>query len=221
MVDVGQQINAVRRSVGSRVLEAGEARIVTVSQTYDAPLDDVWDACTNAERVPRWFLPVSGDLRLHGRYQLEGNAGGTIERCDPPHSFAATWEYGDDVSWVEVRLYAEPDGRTRFELEHIAHVDDERWVEFGPGAVGVGWDSALLGLALHLSPRGASGNGALGPQEAPAWMVSEEGRRFMTLSSQRWCEANIAAGTSEPEARAAAERTTAAYTASPEAPAET
>lgn len=227
MVDVAQQINAVRRSVGSRVLEAGEARIVAISQTYDAPIEDVWDACTNPQRIPRWFLPISGDLRLHGRYQLEGNAGGTIERCDPPHSFAATWEYGGDVSWVEVHLSAEPGGRTRFELEHVAHVDDERWAEFGPGAVGVGWDSAVLGLALHLSsqaasgssPQGASGNGTLGPQEAPAWMASEEGRRFMTLSSQRWGEASIAAGTSEPEARAAAERTTAAYTASPEAPA--
>ena len=68
MIDVAHQINAVRRQVGSRMLEAGEARTVTVSQTYDASLDDVWDACTNPQRIPRWFLPVSGDLRLNGRY---------------------------------------------------------------------------------------------------------------------------------------------------------
>src|SRR6266542_4954669 len=100
MIDVTEQINAVRRTVGTRVLEAGEARTVTISQVYDATIDDVWDACTNPERIPRWFLPISGDLRLHGRYQLEGNAGGTIERCDPPKSFAATWEYGGEVSWI-------------------------------------------------------------------------------------------------------------------------
>src|SRR5882724_8555264 len=29
-----------------------------------------WDAMTNAERIPRWFLPISADLRLSGRYQL-------------------------------------------------------------------------------------------------------------------------------------------------------
>lgn len=212
MIDVAQQISAVRRQVGSRVLEAGQARVVTVSQTYDAPLDDVWDACSNPERIPRWFLPISGDLRLNGRYQLEGNASGTIQRCDPPTSFAATWEYGGDTTWIEVRLSTEPDGRTRFELEHIGHVDDERWVQFGPGAVGIGWDMGLMGLAGHLSSDGRG----VDPRDGAAWMASEQGRHFMTLSSQRWCEASIAAGTDEAAAQAAAGRTTAAYTATPE-----
>jgi uncharacterized protein YndB with AHSA1/START domain len=151
MIDVTQQINAVRRQVGTRVLEAGEARAVTVSQSYNAPIEDVWDACTNPERILRWFLPISGDLRVGGRYQLEGNASGTIERCDPPSSFAATWEYGGQVSWIEVWLTAEPEGRTRLALDHIAHVDDGQWAEFGPGAVGVGWDMGFMGLAVHLS----------------------------------------------------------------------
>jgi len=206
MIDVTQQINAVRRTVGTRVLEAGEARTVTISQTYDAGTEDVWDACTNPERIPRWFLPISGELRLNGRYQLEGNAGGTVERCDPPKSFAATWEYGGEVSWIEVRLTPEADGRTRFELEHIAHVD-QRWGEFGPGAVGIGWDMGLIGLATHL----ASGE-AVDAQAAMAWMASEEGKHFISLSSEQWCEAHVAFGADEAEARAAADRTTAAYT---------
>jgi uncharacterized protein YndB with AHSA1/START domain len=213
MIDVTGQISAVRRQVGSRVLEAGEARVVTVSQVYKASVDELWDACTNPERIPRWFLPISGDLRVNGRYQLEGNAGGTVERCDPPHSFAATWEYGGEVSWIEVRLSAESESQARFELEHVAPVDDERWAEFGPGAVGIGWEMGLMGLTLHLSSDGR----AVDPQEAMAWAASDEGKRFMSLSSQRWCEASIAAGTPEAEARSAAERTTAAYTATPEA----
>ena len=45
MIDVTQQINAVRRQVGTRLLEAGEARTVIVSQSYDAAIEDVWDAC--------------------------------------------------------------------------------------------------------------------------------------------------------------------------------
>jgi hypothetical protein len=68
MIEVEGQINAVRRRVGTRVLEAGEAPTITVSQTYDAPIEDVWDACTNADRIPRWFPPGLGDLRLGGRY---------------------------------------------------------------------------------------------------------------------------------------------------------
>ncbi|MFI0448957.1 SRPBCC family protein [Actinomadura sp. 6N118] len=210
MIDVNHQINAARRRVGSRVLEAGEARTITISQSYDAELDDVWDACTNAERIPRWFMPVSGDLQLGGRFQLEGNAAGTIERCDPPKSFAATWEYGGEISWIEVRLTPESDGRTRFELEHIAHVDDERWAEFGPGAVGIGWDMGLVGLALHLS--GAPDAAA----EGAAWTMSEEGKTFITLSSESWRDASIEAGTDAAEAKAAGDRCTAAYTANPE-----
>jgi uncharacterized protein YndB with AHSA1/START domain len=206
-IDVTHEVNAVGRQVGRREFKAGEARVVTVSRTYDSPLEDVWDACTNAERIPRWFLPVSGDLRVGGRFRLQGNASGTIERCDPPRSFFATWEYGGEVSWIELRLTPLEEGGTRFELEHIAHVDDARWAEFGPGAVGVGWDLGLMGLSRHLAS-GAS----VDPAESMAWLTSDEGRRFVTAISEAWGEANVAAGEPEESARAAADRTTAAYT---------
>jgi uncharacterized protein YndB with AHSA1/START domain len=213
MIDVSHQISSIDRRVGSRTLEAGEARTVTISRVYDTPPDDLWDACTNPERISRWFLPISGDLRPGGRYELQGNASGTIERCEPPHSLDATWEYGGQTSWVELRLTPETDGRTRFALEHIAHVDDELWAQFGPGAVGLGWDGALLGLTLHL----ASGGEPLAREAVEAWQASDDGRRFFTLSSERWAEASIAAGTDAAEAHAAAARTTDAYSGEPAA----
>ena len=208
MIDVKQQISAVQRTVGTRTLEAGTARVSVIAQTYDTDLEDLWDAVTNPDRIPRWFLPISGDLRLGGRYQLEGNAGGTIERCDRPTGFAATWEFGGMTSWIDVRLSAEEPGRSRFELEHVAHVDDALWEQYGPGATGIGWDSALLGLAGHLS----SDDTAVDPQTAAAWIATDDGKLFMTLSSEAWYEANVAAGTDEAMARVAADRSTAAYT---------
>ena len=207
MIDVDHQISTVERTVGDRVLEAGAARVLTASQVYDTSVEDLWDACTSAERLPRWFLPVSGDLRVGGQYQLEGNANGTIERCDPPNSFDATWEYGGEVTWIEVRLEAEGDDRTRFTLEHVAHVDDERWLQFGPGAVGVGWDLAIMGLRLHLATGDAND-----PAAAAAWADSPDGVDFITRSSRGWADASIAAGEPEARARAAEERTTAFYT---------
>ena len=207
MIDVDHQINAVRREVGTRVLEAGEGRTVTVRQIYDAVLEDVWDACTNAERIPRWFLPVSGDLREGGRYQLEGNASGTIQRCGPPRGFDTTWEYGGEISWIELRLSETQDGGTLFALSHIAPVGDTRWAEYGPGAVGVGWDLGLIGLVLHL----ASGV-AVDREAALAWTASPEGREFMVRSSEGWRDAAVAAGDDEEAAQAAAARTIAAYT---------
>lgn len=101
-----------------------------------------------------------------------------------------------------MRLTEEGGSRTRLELEHIAH--DDMWEQYGPGATGIGWDSILLGPAGHLSPGAASP-----PEESAAWIASEEGRLFTTLSSERWCEASNAADTDE----AAAERVLAAHTA--------
>jgi hypothetical protein len=111
------------------------------------------------------------------------------------------------VSWVNVDLSPESSGGTRLRLEHIAHVPDELWDQFGPGAVGVGWDQALLGLGQHVST-----GRALDPRTFMAWVSSDEGRAFVRGSSDAWCEASLAAGTDAASARAAAERTRAFYT---------
>ena len=208
--DIPRQIGAVTRKLETRLHEGRPARVVVASRTYDTTVDDLWDAVTNKERIPRWFLPISGDLRLGGRYQLQGNAGGTITRCEPPRVVGMTWEFGGEVTWLEVTLDPTPDGAARLQLEHVAHVPDARWDEFGPGAVGVGWDTALLGLATSL----ASGTG-VDPREAMAWLGSENGREFIRESSDDWCRASIDAGTDAAAARAAAARTTAAYTGVP------
>lgn len=212
MIDAAEQINAVRRQLGTRVFGPGEARVSTISQSYDTEVEDLWDACTNPERLPRWFLPVTGDLKVGGRYQLEGNAGGTVERCDPPKSFFATWEFGGMVSWLEVRVAPESDGRARLELEHTAHVDDDLWAQYGPGATGIGWDLALWGLANHLTPGGPS----VTPEDAEAWTLSPEGVAFVTAAAEQWRIAHVESGVDEETARAAFGRVTAFYTVPPE-----
>ncbi len=208
--DVPRQIGAVTRRVETRLHEGRPARVVVATRAYHTTLDDLWDAVTSEERIPRWFLPVSGDLRLGGRYQLQGNAGGTITRCEPPRVVGMTWEFGGEVTWLEVTLEPTADGRSVLRLEHVAHVTDARWDEYGPGAVGVGWDSALLGLGHHVES-GAT----VDPREAMAWLGSENGREFVRHSSDDWCRASIDAGTDAASARAAAARTTAAYTGVP------
>jgi uncharacterized protein YndB with AHSA1/START domain len=205
MIDVTLQIDAVARTVGNRTLEAGEARVVTISQAYETDAEDLWDACTNIERIPRWFLPITGDLKVGGEYQLDGNAHGTILTCDPPREFTATWEFDGGISWIEVRITEEGAHRSRFELHHIVNVDDH-WEQFGPGAVGMGYDGALVGLAIHLST-----GEAVDPSVGQEWMASDDGRRFMKLSGEAWYDANIASGADAGWARAAADRCLTAY----------
>ena len=149
-LNVEEHLTAVTRTVTYTARDDRPASVVTLSRSFTASAEYLWDAVTNAERIPRWFMPVSGDLRLGGRYQLEGNAGGTIVTCEPPSLVAVTWEFAGDVSWVEVSIAEEGAGRARVTLSHTALLSPH-WDEFGSGAVGVGWEMGLLGLALYLA----------------------------------------------------------------------
>jgi uncharacterized protein YndB with AHSA1/START domain len=180
-------------------------QVVEATRVYDTGADDLWDALTSAERIPRWFLPIEGELRPGGRYQLEGNAGGMITHCDPPRALDLTWEFGGG-SWVMVRL--EPDGAgTRLTLEHLVARDDH-WTRFGPGAVGVGWEFAFMGLGMHL----ASGGAAVDRDAVQIWVASPNGHAFIRSSADAWRTAHVASGASTDEAHAMAVRTAAAYT---------
>jgi uncharacterized protein YndB with AHSA1/START domain len=207
-IDIAGHVGAITRTVRRGERDGQPTQTLVAERTYDTSIDDLWDAITSAERIPRWLLPISGELRLGGRYQLEGNAGGEITTCEPPRRLAVTWEYGGDVTWVDVQLSAVPSG-TRLELEHTAHPTPE-WetAGFGPGVVGIGWDLSLLGLALHVTS-----GAAIDPAQAQAWQASDEAKEFMRASSDAWCDADIARGTPADAARAAADRTTEAYTA--------
>lgn len=207
--DVLRYIGAVTREIGNREYQGRPARVLVATCSYDTTIDDLWDAITNAERIPRWFIPISGDLRLGGNYQLQGNAGGEITACDPPRNLSLTWGMHGQVSWVNAQLTALSDGGSSLRLEHIAHVPDDLWNQFGPGAVGVGWDLTLMGLGRHLST-----GAAVDPKEAATWPTSEEGKDFVGRSSGEWGQASISAGTDEASARTAAGRTTAFYTGS-------
>jgi uncharacterized protein YndB with AHSA1/START domain len=205
-IDVLRYIGAVTREVESRDHDGRPARVVVATCAYDTTIGDLWEAITNAERIPRWFLPISGELRLGDRYQLQGNAGGQITSCEPPHSLTVTWEFGGQVSWVHIRLTELSDGGTRLRLEHIAHVPNDFWNQYGPGAVGVGWELALMGLGRHLAT-----GAVVNPKDSAAWTTSEQGKDFIRRSSSGWGQASIAAGTEEAAARDAAGRTTAFY----------
>lgn len=203
--DVESNLSAVVRSVSSLERDGQPVRAVVISRILATAPDDLWDAVTNGERISRWFLPVSGELKPGGSYQLEGNAGGAIAACVPLSHFALTWEFGDDVSWVEVSLSNEGAARTRLTLTHTQRLS-EHWNEYGPGATGVGWELTLLGLDLHITQP----NVPL-PDEA-AFAASPDGKTFITGSCNGWAQAAIAVGDASDAAHAAAKRTAAFYT---------
>jgi uncharacterized protein YndB with AHSA1/START domain len=210
---VPDEVRAVARTVDVREVDGAPLDEVALAQTFHHDIDDVWEAVTDRHRIARWFLPVTGDLADDGHFSLEGNASGRVLECDPPHRFLITWEFGGETSWVTVGLEREgaDDAGTRFTLSHRLPRAPQ-WDAYGPAAVGIGWDLALLGLTRHL----ATGQG-VAQAEGQAWAASSDGRAFMRHVGRSWGYAHAASGVDVDEgtALAAAERSIAAYTGEP------
>ena len=184
MIDTINQVDATHREIGNHAVATGEGRSLLLRRAYDVPIEDVWSACTDPDRIGRWLAPIDGDLRLGGTFQLEGNAGGEILRCEEPHLIKVTWAFGGTV----------------MELEHAAPAEiiDEMVRTYGPGGtigIGTGWDLTLLALDLFLND----------PRFDPAtWEDTPEAKEFATRSCQAWGPPIQAAwGTSDDDIAAA------------------
>ncbi|MEV0244950.1 SRPBCC family protein [Nocardia sp. NPDC050712] len=200
----------VTREVRTGARAGTPTRIAVARRVYPTDQADLWDALTDIERIPRWFLPVTGSLEVGGHYQLEGNANGVVETCDAPKHFAVTWEMGPQVSWLSITLTPTADG-TELELIHEAPVDPDFWTQYGPGAVGLGWDLSFLGLGMHLST-----DEPLDPTLTLTLHTTPEGREFLRTAATGWGEAAITDGDDPTAARTAADQTFTFYTTEPE-----
>lgn len=206
---LADHLNMMVRRVDNLEWEGQPAKAVVASRLYDTTPADLWDALTRAERIKRWFAPVTGELVLGGRYQVENNAGGTITECVPEKKVALTWEFGPAVSWVIVTLAQEGMG-TRLELQHIAHLSPH-WDQYGPGAVGVGWDLGFMGLSRHLAEPEAQ----VAAEAVEGWFGSAEAKAFIRTTSDDWGRADIAAGEPRDHALMTAEATRKFYSGEP------
>ncbi|MFG1819656.1 SRPBCC family protein [Kribbella sp. NPDC049174] len=199
MIDILEHINAVQREVS----RTGETVTVVMRRSYQAEPEELWDALTDPERMRRWFLPVSGDLKVGGTFQLEQNAGGEILECEPPKRFKVT--FGGPTSLLELRLLPGPGASTELELEHSM---GEAPAPGGSGAlwVGPGWDGGLLGLALYV-------DGELDEDTDPVEMSnSPEVIKYNEQSVRVWIEAIRSSGTtSEADLAEAAKISMAQY----------
>ncbi|MFF3438409.1 SRPBCC domain-containing protein [Streptosporangium sp. NPDC002721] len=201
MIDIVNQINATHREIGDLPVATGAGRSLLLRRAYDASIEDVWSACSDPGRIGRWLAPIDGDLRPGGTFQLKGNAGGTILRCEEPHLIKVTWILGEGMDTeVEVRLARGEGGGTVLELEHAspAEIVDELVRTYGPGGtigLGGGWDLTLLGLGLFL-------NGTT--FDPGTWEDTPEAKEFATLSCHAWGAAVQAAwGTGDDDLAAA------------------
>ncbi|MCK2238530.1 MULTISPECIES: SRPBCC family protein [unclassified Crossiella] len=194
MIDIAQQLAAIHRAVGNRTLDESDVVAVTLRREYEAEIADVWDAVTDPDRVRRWFLPLSGDLREGGAFQLEGNAGGDILTCQAPRLLKVT--FGGPVSLVTLTLTE--GGKPETTVLELDHTVPKEMAGSGAGAlyVGPGWDGAFLGLALYLAGERT--------EDPVAAANSTEGQTFSLGSVRAWEQIVRESGTATEEELAAA-----------------
>ena len=203
--EIEKHFGAIERKVISHDKDGEPLRSVVLSRVYKTTIEDLWDAVTNKERLPRWFAVVDGELKPGGRFQVEGNAGGKIIDCTPPEAFSITWEFSEDVSWIEVSFEALSSSSARLTLNHKTKLSTH-WAQYGPAATGVGWELGLLGLDLYVTqPETAK-------MDEEKFAASIEGKAFIRGCSGGWADAAIRAGEATEQARNAAARTADFYT---------
>lgn len=70
-IDVVRVLGLVTRSVRNFEKDGKAASAVTLTRLYETSVDDLWDAVTSEQRIPRWFFPVG---------EISGSAENTSSR---------------------------------------------------------------------------------------------------------------------------------------------
>ncbi|APU15137.1 MULTISPECIES: SRPBCC family protein [Actinoalloteichus] len=186
-------VTGTRREISAHDTATGEA--LTMRRRYAAHVSDVWDACTDPDRLARFFMRPDGDLRVGGRFSFPGNAHGEILRCEPPWLLVVSWIYGvPGGEQVELRLSPDEDGGTLLELRHSAPdglldrvVNDP---DSGAWGIGAGWELGLIALEASLREE-LPGLESASVQDSPEFAaVAELAERV----SAAWAAALTAAG---------------------------
>jgi uncharacterized protein YndB with AHSA1/START domain len=75
--------------------------VVRIEDRYDTPIDDLWSAITEPERLARWYGTVEGDLHEGGTFRTHVDAAGMdttnlVEVCEPPRRLRVTSRETDE-----------------------------------------------------------------------------------------------------------------------------
>ena len=135
-----------------RTIATGEARVAVFTRTYETTIEDLWDACTDPERLGRWYTTITGDLRPGGTFQQANMGSGTIVDCDAPNLLRLS--LGGGVDEIELRLSPGTEtGTTMLELQHATTLDAHNIGGTMYDAIfcmGGGYYPRLLALDQHL-----------------------------------------------------------------------
>jgi len=115
------------RAVGRRE-ERGAGATLVIERTFRAPVEDVWAAVTESQRLGRWIGTWTGDpasgqviFRMTAEGEDVEDEHVTVHECDPPRRLVVSWDSGpsaggrwhveldlDEVAGVTTLTFAQP-----------------------------------------------------------------------------------------------------------------
>jgi len=118
---------------------------VVYDRTFAAPIEAVWAAVTEPERLERWIGTWTGDpasgsvvFRMTAEGEDVGPENFTIDECDPPRRLALTSPApGEEADWHLVLELSKEGGTTT--LTFSQSVPSAEWAS----SVGPGWEYYL------------------------------------------------------------------------------
>ena len=126
-----------------RIEEHDGRHVLVQTRELRAPIEDVWAAVTEPERLARWIGswngdPASGSVEFRMLFEGEGHASEQMEIrvCEPPHRLHLTSYAGEQVWLIELDL-THADGVTTITFSQPGVTREQ------VGDVGPGWDYYL------------------------------------------------------------------------------
>lgn len=121
----------------------GDHHVLVQTRTFRAPVEDVWAAVTEPERLARWIGswtgdPASGAVEFRMLFEGDEHAAETMEIrvCEPPHRLHLTSRAGTETWLLELDL-SHADGVTTLTFRQPRVTKEQ------VGGVGPGWDYYL------------------------------------------------------------------------------
>ncbi|NHC46156.1 SRPBCC family protein [Motilibacter aurantiacus] len=125
-----------------RVLRDRDGVRLQFVRTFDAPVEDVWSALTEPDRMERWIGTWTGDP-ASGNVLFAMTSEGDVQpepvrivRCEPPHVLQLEMATGDGP-WPVTATLREQSGRTELTFVH------ELAEPYDASAIGPGWQYYL------------------------------------------------------------------------------
>ncbi|MGC1208974.1 MAG: SRPBCC family protein [Ornithinimicrobium sp.] len=120
-----------------QVLRDDDGMRLEFIRTYDAPIEDVWSAMTEPERIARWIGEVTGDpttgiVQFLMSEDVDGDPSEvTIVACEPPHLLDIDIPTPDGSWPLSIRLAPHESGTTLIFTHRLAEPFDA--TSIGPG----------------------------------------------------------------------------------------